>query len=188
MVSSAVGSPSYWWSKVFQGFKVVFGPQQFLAFDAQRSGDEQGFVGDLLVQVQQLVQLAGGQKVPVLHGATDGFDIGVVLDELLLGLGVHAPVHPANALHQTHGVPVQVVVDEARGVLQVQAFTEHVGGDQHAGFRLVLVGQGLAGHAVVVRGKLADHVAAAALGGGVDLVDAFDAGLFQLRPGSGPWP
>jgi hypothetical protein len=68
--------------EVFQGGKVIFGPQQLLALDAQGSGDQQGLVGDPFVQVQQLVQLAGGQEVPILDGATDGFDIGVVLDEL----------------------------------------------------------------------------------------------------------
>ena len=150
--------------KVPQGFEFIVRAQQLAGFNAQRFGDQQGLFGDLFVEAQQLIQLARRQEVPVFDGAANGFDIGVVFDQFLFDFGVHAPVHPTNALHQSHGVPVQVVVDEARGVLQVQAFTEHIGGNQHTRFRLSLGLQVAAGHAVVVGGKLANHVAAAALG------------------------
>ena len=166
--------------KVLQGGKVVFWPQKLFAFNAQCPGNEQCFAGHFFVQVEQLVQFTGWQEIPVFHRATDVFHIGMVLDQFFLNLGVHAPVHAANTLHQAHRVPVQVVVDQARGVLQVQAFTEHIGGNQHAGFAVPLVGQVFAGHAVVVRGKLANHVAAAAFGGRVDLVNALDAGFFEF--------
>ena len=64
--------------------------------------------------------------------------------------------------------------------MQVQAFAQNIGGYQHAGLYLVFVCKGLAGHAVVVRGKLADYVTPAALGGRVNLVNALDAGFFKL--------
>ena len=35
----------------------------------------------------------------------------------------------ADALHEAHGIPVEIVVDEARGVLKVEPLGEHIGGD-----------------------------------------------------------
>jgi hypothetical protein len=46
-------------------------------------------------------------------------------------LGADA-VHTADALDETDGVPVQVVVDDVVGVLKIEALAEDVGGDQDA--------------------------------------------------------
>ena len=51
----------------------------------------------------------------------------MVCDESLLHLRVHAPVHAADALHQAHRVPVDVVIDDPGGVLKVQAFGQDIG-------------------------------------------------------------
>ena len=44
-------------------------------------------------------------------------------------------VDAAKTLDETHGVPVQVVVDDVVAVLQVEALGEDVGGDQGVDFR-----------------------------------------------------
>ncbi len=43
-------------------------------------------------------------------------------------------VHPADALHDAHRVPRQVVVHDGGGVLQVHALARDVGRDQYLGF------------------------------------------------------
>ncbi len=65
----------------------------------------------------------------------------MVGDDAGLDLRVHAAIDAADALHQPHRVPVQVVVDDAGRVLKVQAFGQHVGGDQDADFLLAGVRQ-----------------------------------------------
>ena len=56
----------------------------------------------------------------------------MVGDDAIFDLRVHAPINTADALHQTHGVPVDVVVDEAGAILEVEPLGEHIGGDQDA--------------------------------------------------------
>ena len=53
---------------------------------------------------------------------------------------VHPAVDATDALHQTHRVPVHVVVDEQRAVLEVHTFAEDVGGDEDAQRRELLAG------------------------------------------------
>lgn len=65
----------------------------------------------------------------------------MVGQELRLCFRVHAAVDTADALHQPHRVPVQIVVDQARGVLQVQTFGKHVGRNQHADFAFARLGK-----------------------------------------------
>ena len=135
------------------------------------------FLGDLGVEREDRVQLVGRQEVPEAHLAAGGRDLRVVGDEPLLDLGVHAPVDAADALHQAHRVPVDVVVDHPRGVLEVEAFREDVGGDQDADLRAALLGERWRRCAVVVGREALNDVGAIALGGAVDLGDAVDAGL-----------
>ena len=93
------------------------------------------FCVTLRVEREDRVQLVGRQEVPEAHLAARCGDLRMVGDEPLLDLGVHAPVDAADALHQAHRVPVDVVVDHPRGVLKVQAFGEDVGRDEDADLR-----------------------------------------------------
>ena len=110
--------------------EVVLGSQELLAFDPERFRDQEGLLGDLGIEREDGVQLIGRKKIPEAHLATGGSEFRMVGDEPSLHLGVHAPVHATNALHEAHRVPVDVVVDHARGVLEVQAFGEDVGGNE----------------------------------------------------------
>ena len=105
----------------------------------------------------------------------------MVSHQLLLHLGVHAPVHAPNALHQAHRIPVDVVINHARCILQVQAFGQHIRGHQHADLRQPVRCQIGGRAAVVVRRKALDHIRAAALCGAVHLRHAINAGRIQLR-------
>ena len=49
-----------------------------------------------------------------------------------LGIRIQSTIDTANALHQPDRVPVDVVVDEVRCILQVEALREHVGRDEHS--------------------------------------------------------
>ena len=149
--------------------------------------DAQGLVGDALVEAEEVVQFVGRQEVPVGDRAAQRLLIGMVGDELFLDARVQAAVHAADPLHEADRVPVQVVVDEPGGVLKVEAFGEHVGGNQDARLSLACGGQAGAGRAVVVGGEGADDVAAVALGVAVDLVDALNAqgGEFALQVAGG---
>src|SRR5579863_5121741 len=95
--------------------------------------------------------------------------------ELLLDIRVHAPVNAADALHQAHGVPVDVVVDHPRGILQVQAFGENVGRDQHADLRTAPFGEFGRRGAVVIGRETLDDVGPIALCRTVDLGHTVDA-------------
>ena len=84
----------------------------------------------------------------------------MVGDHLRLDLRVQPPVHTADPLHQPDGIPVQVIVDQPGGVLKVQTFGEHVGGNQDAGFLVHAVKELSLGGPVVVGGEPADDLAA----------------------------
>ena len=99
------------------------------------------FCVTLRVEREDRVQLVGRQEVPEAHLAAGRRDLRVVGDQPLLDLGVHAPVHAADALHQADGVPVDVVVDHPRGVLEVQTLGENVGRDQNADLVAALLGE-----------------------------------------------
>ena len=75
---------------------------------------------------------------------------------------------------------MQVVVDQPRAVLQVETFGEHVGRNEDANLRRGLRPRASALVAVVVGRETADDLAAVLLAAAVDLLDAFDAGLFKL--------
>ena len=75
---------------------------------------------------------------------------------------------------------MDVVVDHPRGVLEVQAFGEDVGGDQYADLLPALLRKHRHGHAVVVRREALDDVGPVAFGSAVDLRDAVDAGGVEL--------
>ena len=74
----------------------------------------------------------------------------MVGDEPLLDLGIHASVHPADALHEPHRVPVDVVVGHPRGVLEVKTLGEDIGGNQDADLLAALLGECRGREAVVV--------------------------------------
>ena len=110
---------------------VVLGREELLALDAERLRDQQGLLRNLRVEREDLVQLVRRQEVPEAHLAAGRCHFRVVGDEPLLDLRIHAPVHTADALHEAHRVPVDVVVDHPRGVLEVQTFGQDVGGDEN---------------------------------------------------------
>lgn len=74
------------------------------------------------------------QEVPVGDGAADCFLFGVIGEYRGLRIRIHTTVHTANALHQADRIPMYVIVNQARGVLQVQAFGEDICGDEDASF------------------------------------------------------
>ena len=72
--------------------------------------------------------------------------------------GIHAPVHPADALHKAHRIPVDVVVDHPRGVLEVETLGENIGGDQDADLLSTLLGELRRGEAVIVGCEALNYV------------------------------
>ena len=96
----------------------------------------------------------------------------MVGEQAFLDLRVQAAIDAADALHQPHRVPVQVVVDQAGGVLKVQAFGQHVGGNQDARFRSGPRRPVRHWRSRCSRGEPADDFAAVCLRAAVDLVDA----------------
>ncbi len=115
-----------------ESVEVVFGRQKLPAFDPERLRDQQRLLRDLGVEREDRVQLVWRQEVPVAHRPAGAGDFRVVGDQPLLDLRIHAPVHAADALHQPHRVPVDVVVDHPRCVLEVQALGEDVCGNEDA--------------------------------------------------------
>ena len=111
---------------------IVLGREELLALDAEGLGDKERLLRDLRVEREDLVQFLGREKVPEPDLAAGGGGLGIVGDKPLLDLGIHAPVHPADALHEAHRVPVDVVVDHPRSVLKVETLGEDIGGDQDA--------------------------------------------------------
>ena len=72
--------------------------------------------------------------------------------------GIHAPVHPADALHEADRVPVDVVVGHPRGVLKVETLGEDIGGDQDTDLLAALLGEFRGREAVVVGREALDDV------------------------------
>ena len=89
---------------------------------------EEGFIGadDLSVLVQALAD-ARAQA----NDALDAIGGQERVAEDLLGLLADA-IHAARALDQADDGPRQIVVDDDGAVLQVLAFAQDIGGDQHA--------------------------------------------------------
>ena len=166
--------------ELFEGVVIVLGRQQLAPFDAKGLGNAQCFVSHPLVEAEDAVQLVGRQKVPQVHGAPHLGQFRMVGDHPRFDFGVEAAVHATDALHQPHRVPVQVIVDDAGGVLQVEALGEHIGRDEDAGLGDTLGGQFRTAALVVVGRKGADDVAAVAFAQTVHLVQWPDAGGAQL--------
>lgn len=113
------------------GIEVVVGVEQFAAFDAEGSGDDKGFVVHAVVEVEEGFEFVGGQEVPEDDFAAGVFEVGSGLAELFFDGGIEAAVNSADALHEADGIPMEIEVDEAVGVLEVEAFGEDVGGDEN---------------------------------------------------------
>src|SRR5207302_4680028 len=104
----------------------------------------------------------------------------MVGDDPRFDLGAHPAIYATDALHQAHGVPVQVIVDEPRGVLEVQAFGKDISRDQNANLFFAFGGEfGGVGFVVVGR-KAADDIAALFLAAAaINPADAFELGFGQ---------
>ena len=109
---------------------VVLGGQKLLALDAERLRDQERLAGHGLVQREDLVELSRGEEVPEADFPPGVLEFRVIRTESFLGLRIHPAVDTADALHEPNGVPADVVVDEAGGVLEVQAFREDVRRDE----------------------------------------------------------
>ena len=59
--------PSYASLKFLSMLEVVFGREELAALDAEDAGDAEYLVGDLAVELEEAVQLAGWKEVPVGH-------------------------------------------------------------------------------------------------------------------------
>src|SRR5262245_61268495 len=104
----------------------------------------------------------------------------MISDESLFDFRIHAPVYAADALHEAHGIPMDVVVNHPRGVLKVQTFGEDVSRDEDADLPAALTFQLWGGSPVVVRRETLDDVSAVPLGSAVHLLYTLDAGVVQL--------
>ena len=140
--------------------EVVLGSQKLLSLDPERLRDQQRLLRDLGVEREDRVQLVWRQEVPEAHRPAGAGDLHVVSDQPLLDLRIHAPVHAADALHQTHRVPVDVVVDHPRCVLEVQALGQDVCGNEDADLRAAFLRKRRRGEAVVVGREALDDVGA----------------------------
>lgn len=89
------------------------------------------------------VVVGGAGEVGDDHAVLDAFlevdvfvegDVGPEVHELDLGVGRADAVDAAESLDDPYWVPVNVVVDEIVTVLQVLAFTDDIGADQHIEF------------------------------------------------------
>ena len=109
-----------------QGIEVVFRGEELAPLDAEDFRDAKGFVGDPLVELQKLVQVVGRKKIPIDDFAPEFGLLRMVGDEAFLDGGIHAAVHASDPLHEAHGVPVQVVVDQPGGILEVQALGKNI--------------------------------------------------------------
>ena len=103
------------------GVVGVVGAQHLAALDAESAGDQQRLALDLLGHLQDALDLVWGQEVSEPHRIPIGGRAGMVFGEASFNVGAHAAVDAADALHDPHRVPVQVVVDQAGGVLKVEA-------------------------------------------------------------------
>ena len=103
--------------ELLQRLEVVLGSKELLALDAEGFGDQERLLSNPRVEREDVVQLLGREKVPEPDLAARGGCLRMVREQPLLDLGTHAPVHTADALHETHRVPVDVVVHHPRGVL-----------------------------------------------------------------------
>ena len=145
------------------GIEVVVGAKQFAALNAKSLGDDKGFVVHPIVEMKEGFQFFGRQEVPKDDFAA-GLGLAALFFKLFFNGGIEAAVDSANALHETNGIPVEVEVNEAVGVLEVEAFGKDVGGNENVDGFLRRFG------AVVERGKSVDDFAA--LLGGAGAVDA----------------
>ena len=134
--------------------EVVVGAKQFAAFNAEGFGDDKGFVVHAVVEVEEGVEFVGRQEVPKDDFAAGSLEMGLGLAELFFDAGIEAAVDSADALHEADGIPVKIEVDEAVGVLEIEAFGKDVGGDENVcGFLRRI-------SAVAERGKSADNISA----------------------------
>lgn len=137
--------------EVLEVFVIVVLREEFFAFDAEGFGDAQRFSRDFAVEGEEFIEFSGWEKVVVADdlSAFDGF--GVVECEGGFFFGIAAAINAADALHKADGVPVEVVVDEACGILKVEAFGEDIGADEDADF-ILSGGDQLGGVGLVVIG------------------------------------
>ncbi len=108
--------------EVAERFEVIVGLQKLLSFDSEGARDPQRLVADSAVQSQEIIKFIGRKEVPERDRSTNVLLGRMVRKDALFGFFVHSPINTTNALHESDGVPVQVVVDQAGGVLEVQAF------------------------------------------------------------------
>src|SRR6266566_3992261 len=97
--------------ELLQSLEVIVRSQQLLAFNAEGARDTQSFMTDAAVESQERIQLIRREEVPVSDRAADAFLIGMILEYFSFNVSVHAAVNAANALHQAHRVPVQIIVN-----------------------------------------------------------------------------
>ena len=146
--------------------EVVVRAKQFAAFNAEGFGDDEGFVVHAIVEVEESVEFIGRQEVPKDDFAAGALEMGLGLAELFFDGGIEAAVDSANALHETDRIPVEIEVDEAVGVLEIETFGKNIGGDENVcGFLRRI-------SAVVERSKSADNIAA--LLGGAGAINALN--------------
>jgi polar amino acid transport system substrate-binding protein len=117
----------------------------------------------------------------VLHNVQiDRITLQMIGDKALFHGGIHPAVDAADALHEADRVPVDVVVDHLRGVLEVEAFRKDVCTDKYAD--LLVAGRRKFGRrlAVVVGGEALEQLHSILLGAAVDLFEAGDTAHLKL--------
>ena len=104
----------------------------------------------------------------------------MIADQHFLDRRIHAPVHMAYPLHKADRIPMDIIIDHPTRVLEVKAFGQHVGRNEHSNFLLPLLAKGVRVCSVIVWRKALKDIGAITLGPAVDFGNAFDPRLREL--------
>ena len=107
---------------LLDGIEVVFRMEQLAALNAEGFGNDEGLAVHPVVEAQQGLEFLGREGVPVDDGFSGALEVGMSREKAFFDVRIHPAVHPPDALHEADGIPVEVEVDEAVGVLEVEAF------------------------------------------------------------------
>ena len=108
--------------EIAQGLVVVLGCKEFTTFNTQSLGDLQGLMGHPTIEPEQRFQFIRWQEVPEGNFPPQAFLVGMVGDDLGFDVRIHAAIDTADPLHESDRIPMQVVIDQPRSVLQVETF------------------------------------------------------------------
>ena len=90
-------------------------------------------------------------------------------------------------MHEANGVPMEIVIDDEGGILEVETFGQYVGADENVDRVLKILVKlclpekvGSLIVAVIIRGKAFDHDLTVYLTRAINLLDPFETCIYQL--------